>query len=211
MQSADAFREVYRQRLWGAGNGQKYYSGPGSHNHEITSPYVQSIKEFLSTLPFKADAVDLGCGDFNIGRQIRPQCNKYIACDVVEGLIEWNRQKFADQETDFRVLNIAAEPLPPGDVAFIRQVLQHMSNDQIRQLLPKLLQYKWVVITEHLPLHADYTPNLDKPAGPTIRVNFNSGVEIDKPPFNFSFHEKHTICSVNDALGKISTVAYRLN
>jgi hypothetical protein len=80
--------------------------------------------------------VDLGCGDFNVGSQLRPYCSEYVACDIVQSLIERNKLKFADRGVEFRALDMASDPLPAGDVVFIRQVLQHMSNAQILALLP---------------------------------------------------------------------------
>jgi hypothetical protein len=63
-------------------------------------------------------------------------------------------------------------------------VLQHLSNDQIMKILPKLKQFKYVLITEHVLVGDDVVLNYDKIAGPHIRSRFYSGVFIDQPPFN---------------------------
>jgi hypothetical protein len=64
-------------------------------------------------------------------------------------------------------------------------VLQHLSNDQIAKILPKLSQYRCVIITEHIPNRAKpYQPNVNKAQGPDIRLFWNSGVFIDRPPFS---------------------------
>ena len=44
----------------------------------------------------KQNVVDLGCGDFSIGSQIRKNCNDFIAIDIFDELIEANKKKFKD-------------------------------------------------------------------------------------------------------------------
>jgi len=54
-------------------------------------------------------------------------------------------------------------------VVFIRQVLQHLSNAHILRAIPKIAaSYRFLVLTEHLPLGEAFTPNLDKPADCTV-------------------------------------------
>jgi hypothetical protein len=86
----DTFSRIYEGGYWGQSKtlGEKYYSGDGSHQDEIIVPYVSAVRRFLQSLGEKPDAVDLGCGDFAIGSQIRPYCGKYIAVDVV---VRWSR------------------------------------------------------------------------------------------------------------------------
>ena len=53
------------------------------------------FKTFLLSLPKKPDVVDLGCGDFVIGSKLRKFCNKYIAVDIVDELINFNKKKIS--------------------------------------------------------------------------------------------------------------------
>jgi hypothetical protein len=96
----------------------------------------------------------------------------------------------------------------------VRQVLQHLSNDQILKVLPKLKQsYKWLVLTEHLPLSEKFVPNVDKPPGPDIRLSLvegGSGVVVTSAPFDLGVLEERPLCSVESEGGRIVTVAYRL-
>jgi hypothetical protein len=77
------------------------------------------------------------------------------------------------------------DSLPPADLLTIRQVLQHLSNNKIKKILNNVNKYKYVIITEHL-LKDGFVKkhNKDKPTGPDIRLIDNSGVYINKPPFN---------------------------
>lgn len=208
---AEVFTEVYRRKLWNAQGGfGEFCSGTGSHEDSLVMPYIEAVRQFVVDLPRKPDVVDLGCGDFNVGSKIRSVCGSYTACDVVPALIEHNKRAFTDLEVEFTHLDIVSDPLPRGEVAFVRQVLQHLSNAQITAVINKLQQYTWVVLTEHLPSNPWFTPNLDKPIGPGIRLRLRSGVVITRDPFNVQPLETHTLCAVLEGAGIIQTTAYRL-
>jgi SAM-dependent methyltransferase len=207
---AEIFEAVYRRRIWGGSEAQDFYSGEGSNDPGVVGPYVEAVAEFLSSLPRPPRVVDLGCGDFNVGSQLRSYCSEYVACDIVQSLIERNRVKFSELDVDFRVLDIASDPLPNGDVVFIRQVLQHMSNAQIQALLPKLRPFRWAVITEHTSSDPGFVPNVDKPPGPGIRVPHGSGVVLGAPPFNLVARSEREICVVHCPIGTIRTLVYQL-
>jgi hypothetical protein len=208
MSTSDVFEKIYQEGLWGTHADGDLSSGHGSHDETIVVPYVAAAREFVASLG-AVDVVDLGCGDFNVGSQVRDACARYVACDVAASVIARNREKFADLDVDFRALNMLEDPLPEGDVVFIRQVLQHLSNGQIAQVLPKLRQYRWAVITEHQPCEGDFVPNLDIVAGPGIRTQVRSGVVLEQPPFEFTAAETRELCVVQHAEGTITTTAYR--
>lgn len=217
MTAQQIFTEVYRTGLWGKSEeaSQPFYSGTGSHDAKITTPYVDSVGRFLQTLPDKPNVVDLGCGDFNIGRQIRPFCNRYVACDIVPQLIDYNRARYAGLDVDFRVVDLVTDPLPTGDVVFIRQVLQHLSNAQIQKVVARLSSsYDFLVLTEHLPKGNLFAANLDKQTDSETRLDGNtggrSGVVLTKPPFNMTATGERIICESEEYGGVIRTIVYRL-
>jgi len=210
----EIFSEIYRKGLWGNSEDpeQRYYSGSGSHDENLTSVYLGNIEMLLRSLPNKPDVVDLGCGDFSIGSKIRQYCNTYIACDIVPELIEYNKRKYGDLNVDFRTLNLITDPLPTGDIVFIRQVLQHLSNEQIGELVPKLpTNYKYLILTEHLPKSTGFAPNINKPTGPDIRVEYNSGIVLTKPPFNLRVLNEKLVCEAKVCNSRICTTLYQLN
>ncbi|WP_199224021.1 class I SAM-dependent methyltransferase [Paraconexibacter algicola] len=212
MPTDQVFETIYREGLWGGEAGGEPTSGRGSHDATIVEPYVAAVTAFLQELPVPPDAVDLGCGDFNVGSRIRPACGRYVACDVAASVIERNRGHYpAELDVDFRALDMLTEPLPEGDVAFVRQVLQHLSNAQIQQVLPKLRRYRWVLITEHVSDDPRFVPNLDIVAGPGIRTERRSGVVLADPPFSFVADEAREICRVDHEEGTIVTTAYRFD
>ena len=122
----------------------------------------------------------------------------FIAIDIFEELIELNKKKFENQNVDFQALDITKDPLPSGDICFLRNVLQHFSNDHIQKFLKLMLgKYKYLIITEHLPEEEGYfRPNIDKITGPNIRIQSNSGVILTEPPFNLKYLEKKNVFDI---------------
>ena len=210
----EAFTRIYTTNSWGKSNdpSDKYYSGSGSRNRDVVEVYIRSIDTFLRSFATKPDVVDLGCGDFSIGSRVRALCANYIACDIVEPLIAFNKEKFGSLNVDFRVLDITADELPLGEVVFIRQVLQHLSNEMIEKVLPRLLsKYKYLVLTEHLPAGESFPYNLNIRTGPYFRLFLNSGIVLTKPPFNLQPLEETKLCQGPDCGGIIQTTLYKLS
>lgn len=208
----EIFTSIYVNERWGRSPDpqQKFYSGIGSHGPDRVEPYVTAVGSFLSSLPKKPNVVDLGCGDFAIGSKIRPFCDRYIACDVVKPLIEWNREKYRDTNTDFRALDITKDTIPSGDIVFLRQVLMHLSNECILGVLPSIAsQFTYLVLTENLPWEEPFPHNVDKITDTEIRIVQNSGVILTSPPFNLKVMENTVLCEIRE-LGRMRTNLYRL-
>jgi hypothetical protein len=207
----EVFAKIYREGAWGGrGAGQGPYSGTGSRG-EAVSAYVEAVGRWAAGFDRPLDAVDLGCGDFSVGSRLRGHFGAYRARDIVPEVIAADRERFADMNVDFGVLDIARDPLPPGEVALVRQVLQHLSNDMILAALPKLVAaYEHLIVTEHLPAADRFPPNLDKPTGPGIRVTRGSGVVLTELPFGLRPVEALVLCDVPWPDGRLLTTAYRL-
>lgn len=193
-----AMQQVYKEKLWGA-NGSQFYSGLGSHHPELVGRYIGMITTFLNSFKEPITVCDLGCGDFNIGRQLIPYVKKYIAVDIVPELIRFNMKSFDHPNLEFHCLDIAKDNLPSGDCAIVRQVLQHLSNDEVQKIISKLYDYKYVILTEHLP-DGDFVPNKDIISGQGIRLKKHSGLDLMQGPFHLKVKEEKQLLSLN-ALG----------
>ena len=206
----DAMDQVYKLKLWGR-NSSEFYSGEGSHLPEIVDPYIEKVVSFLKSFEKPLIVCDLGCGDFNIGKELFPYTEKYFAIDIVQDLIEFNKEKYKAENLEFQCLNIAEDKLPKGDFAIIRQVLQHLSNTEIQSIINKLSKFKYILITEHLPI-CDFEPNKDIISGQGIRIKKQSGVNLTAPPFNLKVKEEKEILSfeLKNGKGRIVTKLYLL-
>jgi Methyltransferase domain len=211
----EIFSAIYKERRWEANSSDDFSSGTGSRTESVVSPYVDAVRTFLRSLPCPPSAVDLGCGDFKVGAQLRPYCARYVACDVVPALIERNKEKFAAANVDFRCLDIIEGDLPDGEIAFLRQVLQHLSNDQILKVAQKLNRYKFLILTEHLPANPNFVTNRDKSTGGGIRLSQNSGVVLTAPPFQLKVKSETVLCTTNESIGQhqgiIKTTLYEMH
>ena len=205
-----AMAQVYSKQLWG-NNNTLFYSGEGSHIPELVNPYIACVTDFLNSFKTPLVVCDLGCGDFNIGNKLVQHTKTYVAVDIVPDLIAYNKDKFKVDNLEFQCLDIAVDTLPKGDCALVRQVLQHLSNTEIQQILNKLSQYKYIILTEHLP-EGNFLPNKDIISGQGIRLKKQSGLNLLEPPFNFKVKEATQLLSVNlsDGKGVIVTTLYRV-
>lgn len=205
----EAMVQIYELNLWG-GDSSNFYSGIGSHHPELINPYMEVVTSFLTSFESPIVVCDLGCGDFNVGKELVKHAKKFIAVDIVPDLIANNRIKFKEENLEFLCLDIAVDDLPTGDCAIIRQVLQHVSNTEVQCILKKLTHYKYVIITEHIP-NGNFIPNKDIVSGQGIRLKKQSGLNIMAAPFNFQAEEEKQLLAVELNNGKevIVTTLYR--
>ncbi|MEB8330428.1 class I SAM-dependent methyltransferase [Flavobacteriaceae bacterium KMM 6897] len=206
----EAMEQVYAMNLWG-GNKSDFYSGKGSHIPEVITPYIDVLISFLTSFKSPLVVCDLGCGDFNVGKELVKYTEKYVAVDIVTDLIAHNKQKFKEENLEFHCLDIAVDDLPAGDCVLLRLVLQHLSNAEIQSIVRKLSDFKYVILTEHLP-EGDFSPNKEIISGQGIRIKKQSGLNLLAPPFNFKVKEEKQLLSVilNDSKGVIVTMMYTI-
>ena len=206
----DAMEQVYAMKLWGDDKSD-FYSGIGSHHPEVVKPYITVLKSFFTSFKSPLVVCDLGCGDFNVGKELVKHTAKYVAVDIVTDLIAHHKEKFKANNLEFHCLDIAVDDLPSGDCALLRLVLQHLSNAEIQSIVRKLTDFKYVIITEHVP-EGDFTPNKEIISGQGIRLKKQSGLNVLEPPFNFKVKEQKQVLSVflNEYKGVIVTTIYKI-
>lgn len=207
----DAMNQIYKMHLWG-GITFDFYSGFGSHKPKIINSYLNAVTLFLKSHKPTLVVCDLGCGDFNIGNQLTKYTQKYIAVDIVEDLINRNKKRYREKNLEFYCLDIAKNKLPDGDCVILRQVLQHLSNNEIENITKKLVNYKYIIVTEHLPM-GYFKPNKDIISGQGIRLKQNSGVNILKPPFNLKIKAQKLLDEyvLENGKGRIVTILFELD
>jgi hypothetical protein len=111
-------------------------------------------------------------------------------------------EKYKSLNVDFQCLGLTQGKLLKGDVVFIKQVLQHLSNNKINSALKKIIfNYKYIVFAEHLPELDSFTHNLEKPTGPCIRIVFDSDEVLTNSPFNLKVKGGILLCEVAQGEG----------
>ncbi len=210
----EVFSKIYSDKLWGDKNEDcKFNSGSGSRQENVVESYVDSIKKYFAEKG-RLSVVDLGCGDFLVGSKVRHIFNDYTACDIVNELIEHHKTHFKDLNVNFIQLDMTKDEFPKADVLFVRQVLQHLSNELILGFMDKLKSssYRLLVLTEHVP-KGSFKANLDKPVGSGIRLGRgaeDSGVVLTEAPFFLKAKNQEVICEVPQMDGIIRTIVYTL-
>jgi hypothetical protein len=206
----DVMNQIYEMNLWG-GNQFDFYSGIGSHDAKIIDPYLKVIIAFLESYNRSLIVCDLGCGDFNIGKHLTKYSKKYIAIDIVENLIKRNKNLYKDHNLEFYCLDIINDKLPSGDCIILRQVLQHLSNKDIEKVIKKITIYKYIILTEHIPL-GNFVSNKDIISGQGIRLKQNSGVNILEAPFNLKIKDQKQLEEhiLENNKGRILTTLFKV-
>ena len=206
LSAAEAFSQIYESNAWGGRHGE-FCSGSGSTHPDVVESYLNFVNAFIEEYSLNS-AVDLGCGDYRVGSGLR--IRHYHGVDVVQALIDRNKAEYGSEAVSFQCLNFIEDRPPIADLALMRQVLQHLSNSEISRALKNCEQYRYVLVTEHVPIgpHANYN-NVDKPHGPDTRLLWNSGVFLDRPPFSLDTQVLHE--SSVDSWSVIRTVLLGFN
>jgi SAM-dependent methyltransferase len=193
-----AFQDAYGRGQWGAESGTEFFSGAGSRG-ACANVYVECISKMIERHRHENDrplaVVDLGCGDFSVGRELlkRTANMTYVGCDIVPELVQAHAKNVQDPRASFRELDIVTGDPPDGDICLVREVLQHLCNSDVGRVLKKLGKYKHVYVTEARPMTLEGPPNPDKPSGPGVRWDWRTGrgrgIELDQPPFGLQVEE----------------------
>lgn len=190
--NSSVFTKIYATHAWG-GEREKsqFYSGSGSYNPNLDG-YIEVITTFIVSQGIK-EIVEIGCGDFNVTSQILGKLRamdysfSYVGYDVVEPLILHHQKLYQDKNIKFVCKDASTDSIKDGELLLIRQVLQHLNNRSILQIVKKFKDYKYIIATEHqLPVNGEIciTPNLDKKTDGDIRLRSRSGVYLELEPFN---------------------------
>ena len=108
-------------------------------------------------------------------------------------------------------MDIINDKLPSGDCIILRQVLQHLSNKDIEKVIKKITVYKYIILTEHIPL-GNFVSNKDIISGQGIRLKQNSGVNILEAPFNLKIKDQKQLEEhiLENNKGRILTTLFKV-
>ena len=208
----ETFEGIYSEAKWGAArDGSPFWSGNGSRP-EFSAPYEDFVVGFLEQHPDIESVVDLGCGDFQVSRRILERLERtvfYTGCDIVRPLIHHHAERYGGPDTSFRIVNAVEEDPPAGDLVIIRQVLQHLSNEQARRVLERARRlFDVAIISESLPTRCR-APNLDIRHGIATRIALGSGIYVDEPPFSLPVAASIEVPHSDNELIRTSVVWFR--
>lgn len=124
------FTRIYERGRWNSGGTP---SGAGS-TMEQTARIRAQLPELLERHGIRS-MVDVPCGDFNWIGTLDYRFDRYVGGDIVESLVERNRQRHSAPEREFQRLDIITDSLPRADVVLCRDCWVHLSTPQIQRAI----------------------------------------------------------------------------
>jgi SAM-dependent methyltransferase len=124
------FSLIYEDNIF---EGKQSRSGEGSDMVQ-TAEIRRVLPELMRELQIKS-FLDAPCGDWFWMKETPLGVDKYIGADIVEKLIEDNRQKFSDEKHEFICRDLAKDDLPCVDLIFCRDCLVHLNYADVMKVL----------------------------------------------------------------------------
>jgi hypothetical protein len=126
------FTEIYESNSWTSSESR---SGLGSELLS-TETIRKELPEVFKKFNIKS-VLDIPCGDFNWMNNVDLKEVHYIGADIVENMIEDNKNNFKDYE--FKVLDITEDDLPEVDLIFARDILGHFDYENIEKTIKNII------------------------------------------------------------------------
>ena len=174
--SEEIFTHIYDNKLWGQNEQGEGFSGSGSTLKETTM-YRNFLQNFLNTHKIKS-VVDLGCGDWTFSKEINWSQIDYIGIDVVKSVIQKNVKLFETPSIRFIHADGLSSTLPSADLLICKDVLQHLPNKEIIEIMKQFGNFKYCLITNDIDLDCPSNNNTDIKTGECRALNLMA------PPFS---------------------------
>ena len=142
----EKFNNIYSQKKWIINKNVKSISGPGSDD-EQTKKIIIEIPKLLEEYNIKS-IFDCPCGDFNWMNRIVNNNNNYTGGDIVEKLIEENKNKYPN--INFIKFDISKNDIKNSyDLIICRDLFVHFSYSDIKKTLSNIKKSncKYILMT----------------------------------------------------------------
>lgn len=135
-QIKNVFNDIFQKNYWNWTGKEESLSGPGSSLAQTETIRRELVKLFLE---FEIKSIlDIPCGDFNwMQHVVHPELT-YIGADIVEKLIEINKEKYTASNIQFLQMDLTKDSLPYCDLVICRDCLAHFSFSDIQKALKNI-------------------------------------------------------------------------
>ena len=130
MSNEEAFNAIYTNSTWG------HKSGPGS-DPANASAWIAEANKLLAQADIHT-VLDLGCGDWRLGKELNLLGKEYTGIDVSSVIIEDIKQ-YESEHIKFMQGDLETIDLPPTDLILIKDVLQHLPISAIHTIMNKIM------------------------------------------------------------------------
>jgi len=168
----EIFTYIYKKNCWLS---QESISGPGSELR-VTHNMRQALTTLIKRLGITSIA-DAPCGDLNWMRHVDIGTCRYIGIDIVQELIENNIRLFGTTR-EFMHLNLIEDIIEKVDLIICRDMLAHLTDEQIFKVLKNFKQSgsKYILVTTNLASNENVY---------IARTGDWRKLNLELPPFNF--------------------------
>ena len=173
--NVDVFGDIYNRNDWGA---TETVSGNAATKFE-TCFLRQDLLILINFLGIES-ITDVGCGDLNWMADILKNSRvKYCGVDVVPLLLDECRKRIHGGLIEFVLAHSLSDALPYGDLVICRNVMVHLSLENIDKLLTSIRKVgaKYVALTtftDNSRENVDIVDGLWRP------------INLQKAPFNLT-------------------------
>jgi len=163
----------FEREYWDARYRSGRDSGVGSYGNEVEIKLKFLVELINSVYPEVKTILDVGCGDFNLGKQLLdriPEDVTYLGLDVSEAIVSRNNNSYGSDRIKFEVFDF--QPIQ-ADLVICMDVLFHIIEDADYERMVKYLNMvygKYLTISqiggwEKLPYLAPHMGprNIDRP------------------------------------------------
>lgn len=171
MSAREIFRKIYQDNYWGNTDSR---SGAGSDLSQ-TAEVRRSLPELIEALGIQT-MLDIPCGDWHWMKELSLNVD-YVGADIVPELIQRNQSLYGNDRRRFTTLDLTADELPRVDLVFSRDVLVHLSVEDVFGALNNIRRSgsEYLLTTTF----TERSANINIPTGHWRPLN------LQKPPFNF--------------------------
>ena len=148
----DIFTTIYEKNIWGNNKNNNYSGSSGSGSSiSYNKKYIEILKRILKGYKINS-IVDLGCGDFRIGKLLYDDIDiLYTGYDAYKKVIDFNQSEYPQPKYTFEHLDFYKhkESIKDGELCILKDVIQHWSNKEIYSFLDYLIQsnkFKYILI-----------------------------------------------------------------
>ena len=146
------FTNIYEKKEWGD-NKNEHYSGSsgGGSDIEYNTKYIKILQNIINEYKI-TNIVDLGCGDFRIGRLLYENMNVlYTGYDTYKKVIDYNITQYPEEKYTFKHLDFYTnkENIVEGDMCILKDVIQHWTINEIYTFMDYLTnseKFKYILI-----------------------------------------------------------------
>lgn len=137
LSTEEVFTEKYLNNSWG---GTESVSGSGSDLVQ-TEAVIKELSNLFRDLKV-GTVLDVACGDFYWMNHVDLDGIKYTGVDIVKDMILQNKAKYKKENIKFECLDLIKDELPKADIVICRDVLVHLSYDNIFSALKNICRSK---------------------------------------------------------------------